>query len=474
MTEQHIREKLDFALQISSELPELELKTATDNISRDIWRSISAMSHRRGGGSIVFGVQQDSMKAQIEVLGCNNIDRMQQKLIEYFNDKMSFLLRPKYYLMQYHNKNLLAVYVPECPNEYKPCYYKPVGLPRGAYVREGHTNRPFTDNEFRTYVALSKQFQFDLSEAPNTKRNDLSDEKIEFLLRKREDDLGRGASAKIDDELLKNIGIIGDFNEDKKPTIAGYLIFAKSSPHTKYPYERYVVRCVKFSGNDTASSIIDKIDIEGTLDQQIDESYKFILRNIKKTAHISGTKRVEKYEYPEQAIRELVANAIIHRDYKITETFTHVYIFKDRLEIANPGSLPPGVTVDNIKDAQFSRNAIIAGRLKDLDYLEEYGRGIDIVLEKMEHWGLAAPLFRNSVNSFQAILLGIKFQNLNIRQVKIIDNLLLKGRLSIKDCRKILKGVSRVTISVDLRELKKLGIIEQKGASVSTYYALAI
>ena len=390
MNEQQIKEKLEFALQINSELPELELKTASNNVPKDIWRSISAMSHRRGGGAIIFGVKQDVAQQKLEVVGCNDIDRMQQKLIEYFNDKMSYVLRPKYYIIRYtQDKNLLAVYTPECPHEYKPCYYKPVGLPHGAYIREGHTNRPLTDNEFRTYVALSKQFQFDLSEAPNAKLEDLLEEKIIFLLQKKEEELKRGAIVKIDNELLQNIGVVGEFHEVKKPTIAGFLIFAKTLPYEKYPYERYVIRCVKFSGNDSASSIIDKLDVVGTLDQQIDGAYKFILRNIRKTAHISGTKRYERYEYPEQAIRELVANAVIHRDYKITETFTQIHIFKDRLEIANPGSLPPGVTVDNIKDAQFSRNAIIAGRLKDLDYLEEYGRGIDIVLSKMEEWGLA-------------------------------------------------------------------------------------
>lgn len=388
---------------------------------------------------------------------------------------MRFILRPKYYVIEYKsNINIIAVYVPECPNEYRPCYYKPVGLPFGAYIREGYTNRPLTDNEFRTYVALSKQFQFDLAEAPNTKLEDLSEEKITFLLQKREEELKRGAAVKIDNELLKNIGIIDDFNETKKPTIAGFLIFSKFVPQEKYPYERYVIRCVKFSGNNNASSIIDKQDITGTLDQQIDKTYKFILRNISRAAYISGAKRHERYEYPEQAIRELVANNVIHRDYKITETFTQIYIFKDRLEIANPGSLPPGVTVENIKDAQFSRNTIIAGRLKDLDYLEEYGRGIDIVFNKMEDWGLPYPLFRNSVNSFQSILLGPKFKNLNIRQTKIINHLLIRERLTIKDCLKILKGVPRVTINSDLRELKDFEMIEQKGASVNTYYTIAL
>jgi len=198
-----------------------------------------------------------------------------------------------------------------------------------------------------------------------------------------------------------------------------------------------------------------------------------VLKNISQEAIIVGTKRVERYEYPEDAIRELVANAIIHRDYKIIETYNQIRVFQDRVEIVNPGSLPPGVTIDNIKEAQFSRNSIIAARLKDLHYLEEYGRGIDIVIKRMQEWQLPSPLFRNSVNSFEAILLGKKYQSLNDRQIKIIDVLLLKNRLTAQDCKKILKRTTRATINNDLKKLKELNILKVNGASVNTYYTLA-
>lgn len=184
------------------------------------------------------------------------------------------------------------------------------------------------------------------------------------------------------------------------------------------------------------------------------------------------TRRVEKFEYPEAAIRELIANAVIHRDYKIIETYTQIKIFDNRLEILNPGSLPPGVTVENIKDAQFSRNSMIADRLKDLDYLEEYGRGIDIVVRKMDEWGLPSSLFRNLVNSFEVILLGHKYSEINERQMKIIDAMLIKGKLTIQDCQKVLRGVPRVTINKDLHDLKELGMLRSSGASVSTFYTM--
>ncbi len=469
MTKEDILKKIKYGLEIASELSDLEFKTATSSVPNDIWRSISAFANRRHGGLLVFGVNQNTNS----ITGCNNIDQMQTKLTEYFNDKMSFVLRPEYHVIKTEEKTILAVYIPECPKDYMPCYFKHMGLPNGAYIREGNTSRKITDNEFRTYVATSKEFQFDQSEARNTQKEDISTEKVLLLLNQSESNLKRGAVPVVNDVALENLNIVASFDGEYKPTIGGYLIFAKKIPSNKSPYDRYAVRCIRYAGSDPSSEIIDSVNITGTLDYQIDEAYKFILKNIANKAVITGTKRVERYEYPEDGIRELVANAIIHRDYKIIETYTQIRIFKDRIEITNPGSLPPGVTVDNLKEAQFSRNSMIAARLKDMKYLEEYGRGIDIVIRKMNEWGLPSPLFRNSVNSFEAILLSSTYQDINDRQIKIIDVLLIKGRLTIADCLKILKGTPRATINNDLKKLKDLGVLVTNGASVNTYYTLA-
>lgn len=76
------------------------------------------------------------------------------------------------------------------------------------------------------------------------------------------------------------------------------------------------------------------------------------------------------------------------------------------------------------------------------------------------------------MNSFEVILLGNKYKSLNERQKKVIDTLLIKGRLTAQDCQKILKGVPRATINYDLRGLRDFGIIESHGASVNTFYEL--
>lgn len=312
---------------------------------------------------------------------------------------------------------------------------------------------------------------FDTNCADDAILDDLSQDKLISFLKKSAEKAARDFE-KNDKygEVLENIGIVKKCEENFIPTIAGYLIFAKNRPQKKLQFQRYVIRCVRYKGSGVHTDILDSLDVDGTLDEQIDGMQSFILRNIKKSAKIVGTKRVERYEYPEKAIREIVANAVIHRDYRITETYTQVNIFEDRIEVFNPGNLPLGVTVENIKNSQMSRNKIIAARLKDLDYLEEYGRGIDIVFTKMNEWGLLPPIFKNTSNSFRVILPGENLSKLNDRQMKIWEYLMDNQKMNRKDVEKILTDTHVKTINSDLLGMKKIGLIHQKGGSRNIYY----
>lgn len=198
--------------------------------------------------------------------------------------------------------------------------------------------------------------------------------------------------------------------------------------------------------------------------------YRFVLRNIALGANITGTKLVEEYEYPEDAIREVVVNAVIHRDYSITQTYTQVNIFSNRLEVFNPGILPPGVNVENLKTSQFSRNKIITKIMKDLDFVEEYGRGINLIYSRMAAKGLAPPLFKNVSNVFKTILLGTASGKLSERQLSFWYFIQKNARLTRNKAHGLFPEVSRATIAGDLRKMVQVGLFVSKGSSVNTYY----
>jgi ATP-dependent DNA helicase RecG len=360
---------------------------------------------------------------------------------------------------------------PECKNQFKPYHIKQLGLPNGAYIRDGNTDRRMTEGEMREYVRNAQGDDFDLNCVEDASVDYLSQDKLSSLLRKSAEKAVRDFN--LEDErvsVFENIGILKRCDSAMKPTLAGCLIFSKNKPQKKLSLGRYIVRCVRYKGSGVHTDILDSLDVDGTLDEQIDAMQAFILRNFKKSAEIVGTKRVDRYEYPEKAIREIVANAVIHRDYRITETYTQVNIFEDRIEVFNPGNLPPGVTTENIKHSQVSRNKIIAARLKDLDYLEEYGRGIDIAFTEMQKWGLLDPLFKNTSNSFRVILPGEKLNQLNERQLKIWEYLVENGRITRRVAETLLPDTPQQTISYDLRKLKDIGLIRQIGESKDTFY----
>lgn len=465
---------IDKAKRNLTETHNIEFKDARGGLPTQIWRTISSFSHQPSGGYIVFGVEEDRENNSIKVVGGLNLAQLQEKLISFLEEKMVNHGKPDLRVLDYEGKSILVLYVDETPNELKPCYFSSLGHLKGACIREGNVDRVLTENEMRSFIRNSSAYKYDATAAPGTNLEMISYEKVSNFLEKQAQRTNRAYSSNsITPEIMKNIGIATTVNQSYVPTVAGFLIFSKEYPQSLSEFSRYIVRCVRYDGVSPSSSIIDTLDVNGTLDEQIDIIYSFTLRNIQKKATIVGTKRVEKYEYPEAAIRELIANAIIHRDYMVTGTYTQVNIFSNRIEITNPGTLPPSITIENLKDSQYSRNEKIASILKDLDYLEEYGRGIDIVYALMNEWGLMEPIFKNSSNSFKAVLLGEFFTSLNSRQIRIWQYIQDNKEVTTKKCNDAFPYVSRQTINNDINKLINTNLITAKGSGSNTYYESA-
>jgi ATP-dependent DNA helicase RecG len=475
MNNERILELIASAEQNSTETECVEFKDGRGGFSgKQIWRSISSFSNRPDGGLIVFGVKENDDKS-FDVVGDTDIALFQEGLINFCRDEMVNCFDPRFKTVEYKGKTLLVCIISPIPDEMKPCYKKSEGLHNGACIRIRNVDKTLSDSEVRELIKNSAPFKFDHLPVDQTNFSDLSLPKIKTFLEKSAIKKGRDTSFLSQVGSIKRVtetlGISCMVNDVLVPTNAGYLIFSSNHPQLHKDFRRYIVRCIFYKGNTSASPIADKVELEGCLDDQIEGMQGFILKNISLKAKIVGTKRVEQYEYPPEAIREIVVNAVIHRDYSATGTYTLVAIFENRIEISNPGNLPPGVTIENIREAQCSRNVIIATLMRDMDYMEEYGRGIEIVYASMNAYGLINPLFKNSANSFKVTLLGEKFKNLNDRQLKIWQILQETGRtVNAQECVELLRGVSRPSIAVDLKYMLDIGLIEKEGAGPSTRY----
>ena len=125
---------------------------------------------------------------------------------------------------------------------------------------------------------------------------------------------------------------------------------------------------------------MDKKEYSGSLFDQIDKAEKFIKNYISLNVEIKGLKREESYEIPEIAIREVIVNAYVHRDYSNFGRDIKIGVYDDRVEIVSPGAFPNGITTDEIFSGRSEvRNRVVARVLKELGYIEQWGSGINRV-----------------------------------------------------------------------------------------------
>ena len=148
--------------------------------------------------------------------------------------------------------------------------------------------------------------------------------------------------------------------------------------------------------------------------QVTEKALEFVRGQIKERTYLGAdTRFVTEPEYPEFAWKELIVNAVAHRDYSIKGTDIQIKMFDDRLTVESPGTLPGIVRLNNMRHVHFSRNPKIAQFLHEYEYVQEFGEGVDRLYEVMEAAGLPQPEYR--VEAFMLYA--------TIRNTKLTDNL---------------------------------------------------
>ncbi|NIV28486.1 MAG: transcriptional regulator, partial [Anaerolineae bacterium] len=266
----------------------------------------------------------------------------------------------------------------------------PPGLPhvyshRGKYlVREGTRNRPLDPRQLRRLMMERGAVSFEALVPDGARLDDLDWEKAENYLA----GLGSVLSGSREEALLQR-GCLALRDGQFFPTYAGLLLFGREP-------QRWVrsslILVVRYAGTTMGDTFV-RDEIHGTLPEQIRRAEAFVLDNMRRGVRLLGLERIEETEYPVQAIREAIVNAIAHRDYRIRGDEIRVLMFGDRIEFYSPGRLPGHITVDNLVEERFSRNEILVQVLSDMGFIERLGYGIDRMIRLMTGAGLPAPRF---------------------------------------------------------------------------------
>lgn len=338
------------------------------------------------GGTLIIGVR-DKTK---EIVGLPDPLKEEERLSNAFADGIYPLMIPEIRIISFRDRNLITVSVPHAIGPY---YVRSEGPEKGVYVRLGSTNRRAGPEMIEALRRLARNISFD--EQPCT---EINSEDIDF---RAASEFFETVSRKLTPSIRKTLGLVVSQGGKDTPTLGAALLFGKSR-HRLFPDA--VIRCARFQGVDT-NRFLDQMEIDEHLPKAVETTIAFIERHTLQAAEIGRVRRREIPEYPVQAIREAVINAIVHTDYAISGMNIKVAIFDNRIEITNPGSLPFGLTLEAaLSGVSKLRNRVIGRVFRDLKLIEQWGTGINRMISACKAHGQQPPHFEEVGSAFRVTL----------------------------------------------------------------------
>ncbi|MCD4684760.1 MAG: transcriptional regulator, partial [Anaerolineae bacterium] len=350
-------------------------------------------------------------------------------------------------------------------------------------VRAGTNNVPLSPHQLRRLMLERGDVTFEAEPVRHANREHLDWGLVEAYATSLS---GMGGVAP--EQILVKRGCMMQREGELVPTNAGILLFGKDPQMFLRGSD---ITAARFAGEEMGD-VFTRQDINGTLPQQIRRVETFLVDNLRKGVRLGESMaRSEQPEYPMKAVRELLVNAVAHRDYSIQGDGIRLYLFSDRLEITSPGGLPGPVTVQNIRDERFSRNSAIVQVLSDMGFIERLGYGVDRVIMLMQEDELPEPQFAETAGGFRVMLYNrpavaeqpgepelfggvFRGHHINRRQEYALDFLINRrnARITNKDLQELCPDVHSETIRRDLSDLVTRGILIKMGEKRGSYYVL--
>lgn len=190
---------------------------------------------------------------------------------------------------------------------------------------------------------------------------------------------------------LVNRGVMAELEEELHPTLYGVLAFGKN-PQQFPQTANFWVECVAYDGEDRTADAAITGRAKGTLDEQVTSAVAWV-GNLKRTESHGSLFREEHGLVPDRALREVVVNAVAHRDYAVTGSKALLEVFSNRLVVTSPGSFPNHMTVDKVLAGGLarSRNEAMANFLVVKRLMEQRGRGWPVIRRAMREFNGTVP-----------------------------------------------------------------------------------
>lgn len=460
MTEKEVIQLLE-----KKETHKVEYKPSLSDIDRII--EVACSFANTEGGIILIGIKEQKERTKERVVGITIGKATIERLANKITDKTDPPIYPNIEMVKVFGRDIIVIKIAEGRD-------KPYTASGKAFIRVGDVTKQMKRSEYeKMLLDKSKdKLHFDNQPCKGANWKDIDGEKVRWFLRKARTERNLDIDTKIP---LKEALYKLKLAHKEKLTNAAILLFGKD-PQGFFLQAR--IRCARFKGK-TSQDFIDLKIIDGNIIDQVDSTEKFILSHIKRAAKIIMFERQEIWEYPPEALREAIVNAICHRDYFSTGN-VQIGIYDDRVEIWDPGRLPEPLTPAMLRKEHFSipRNPLIANAFFLIRYIEQWGKGTNKIIEWCKSHGLKEPDFEESGGSFMVrftapanILdlipdkrkLNLKELGLNDRQIEALRMMINEGKVMTNVIYRNLFKVSDRSALRDLNELVDKGLAQREG-----------
>ena len=396
-------------------------------------KSVSAFAYGEGG-VLVFGISDDD-----HVLGLADAEGDAEKISEEIKSKLDPVPIVKFELKETDGKKLVLLYV--YPGQETPYYY--IGdKQRLAFVRIGNESVVADRIQLKSLVLKGAGRTYD-SLPSNYRFEDMAFTKLRSVHYKR-------LQRSFEDSELVSWGII---DENGNLTNAGALLADES------PIRQSRIFCTRWNGLDMTNGLgeaIDDVELEGCVIGQLQDAVSFVRNNSRKKWWKESDHREELPDYPERAVTEAIANAIIHRDYMQLGSEIHIDMYDDRMEIYSPGGMMDGRLIQQLNPLTVPskrRNPLLADFFSRLGLMERRGSGMKKIIDSFESLpDYHAPEFQSNASEFHVILWNLNFENEVIGEITPDDTPLIQefvkrpskfAKESVKASRQIYKLISQ-------------------------------
>ncbi len=447
-------------LLISGESETVEFKQSLGEM-KEILETIGAFANGEGG-AIVIGLTPAKKIVGVQ-LGKDTLEAFTNSILQQTDPKVFSSLA----LAEVDGRTLIVVRV-------ETSSFKPVLVSGRGYKRVGRSNHMLSSNEWTRLLFANKGISWDAGAVAEATFDDIDADVLRQFLRRAEQE--RNMVIDLNTPLVEALAKL-ELLYEGKPNRAAVLLFGKRPQRFFYPAE---LRCARFKGTEPIHFIDMKV-MGGNIIAQVPAAMEFIQRHISMAAEIVPTQveRIDRWEYPLEALREAIINATCHRDY-FDSGNVQVRIFDDRIEVWSPGLLPEGITVADLYRTHNSRprNHRIAHAFFLINYIEQWGTGTLRMVDLCREAGIPDPEYDERSSAFVVTFRKVKrIKKYHAgperveRQKQAIEYVKQHGRITTQDYAQLL-GVSTRTALRDLMALAEQGIFRRGGKARAIYFEM--